>query len=86
MADDVLNTVTRYVAETLDRERGLTITPDPEMSLVDGGLLDSLSIVTFVARLESAFGISISMADMTLDNFDTVGRISAMVKAKQLGG
>jgi acyl carrier protein len=86
MADDILNTVTRYVTETLDRERGLTLTPEPDMSLVDSGMIDSLSIVTFVGRLESAFGISVSMADMTLDNFDTIERITAMVKAKRLAG
>jgi acyl carrier protein len=56
------------------------------MSLVDSGMIDSLSIVTFVGRLESAFGISVSMADMTLDNFDTIERITAMVKAKRLAG
>lgn len=86
MADDILSTVTKNVADTLERDRGLTITPEPGMSLVDSGMLDSLSIVTFVGRLESAFGISVSMADMTLDNFDTVERIAAMVRAKLSAG
>ncbi|HPW19604.1 MAG TPA: acyl carrier protein [Vicinamibacterales bacterium] len=81
-----MSAVTRYVEETLNKERGLSVKPEPGMSLVDSGMLDSLSIVTFVGRLESGFGISISMADMTLENFDTIERIAAMVIAKQLAG
>ena len=86
MTDEILAKVSGQVAETLQRERGIDITPEPGMSLVDSGMLDSLSIITFVGRLESAFGISVSMADMTLENFDTIERITAMVKAKQLAG
>jgi acyl carrier protein len=86
MADDIQNTVTQCVADALRRERGITGEVSPDMSLVDSGLLDSLSIVTFVGQLETKFDISISMSDMTLDNFDNISRISELVRSKRLEG
>ena len=86
MAEDILDIVTHCVADALRRERGLTDRPSPDMSLVDSGLLDSLSIVTFVGQLETKFGITISMSDMTLDNFDNINLITELVKSKRLPG
>ena len=42
--------------------------------------------MTFVGQLETAFGITISMADMTLDNFDKIEFICELVKSKRLSG
>jgi acyl carrier protein len=86
MAEDIAGIVTQSVADTLRRDRGITDQPSPDMSLVDSGLLDSLSIVTFVGQLEIKFGITISMSDMTLDNFDNIRSITELVKAKRLSG
>lgn len=81
MSEQVQEIVSGLVKETLQL-RGLTIEPSPEMSLIDSGMLDSLSIVTFVGSLEKAFGIEISMSDMTLDNFDNVQLISELVRSR----
>ena len=84
MAEDIQDAVTHCVADALKRGRGFTGQPSPDMSLIDSGLLDSLSIVTFVGQLEMTFGISIQMSDMTLDNFDNIRLISELVKSKRL--
>ena len=86
MAQDIQRIVTQCVADALRRDRGITDDPAPDMSLVDSGLLDSLSIVTFVGQLETKFGITISMSDMTLDNFDNIRLISELVTSKRLSG
>jgi acyl carrier protein len=86
MAEDTQVIVTQCVADALRRNRGITDQPSPDLSLVESGLLDSLSIVTFVGQLEARFGITISMSDMTLDNFDNIRLISEFVESKRLSG
>ena len=82
MAEDIQEIITRFVSEML-LERGITATPSPDTSLIDSGLIDSTSVVTFVGQLEEAFGITITMADMTLDNFDNILLISELVRSKR---
>jgi acyl carrier protein len=47
--------------------------------LVDGGLLDSLVLVELMVALEDAFGIRIDVADLDVEDFRTVRRISRLV-------
>jgi len=81
MIEEILELVTKLVTEML-LQRGINVKPSPDTSLIDSGLIDSTSVVTFVADLEGAFGITISMSDMTLDNFDNITRISELVRSK----
>ncbi|MBP9009716.1 MAG: acyl carrier protein [Smithellaceae bacterium] len=81
MTKKIEETVTQFVTEML-LERGIKAKPSPDTSLIDSGMIDSLSVVTFVGQLENAFGITISMADMTLDNFDTIQFICDFIKSK----
>ena len=48
---------------------------DDDLPLFSSGLLDSTSMVTLVMFLEERTGIMIEVADLTLDNFDTITRI-----------
>ena len=83
MSDNIQETITELVSEALIL-RGITAKPSPDMSLIDSNLLDSLSIVTFVGKLEIAFDITISMSDLTLENFDSIQLITELVKLKKL--
>ena len=47
---------------------------------ITNGLLDSFDIVTLVAELDKAFGISIDGADITPTNFNTVDAMVELVK------
>lgn len=47
--------------------------------LVDGHLLDSLSILALVAELEDAFDITIPAVEITPSNFNSVAQIWAMI-------
>lgn len=83
MAEQIQETITQILADML-LIQGISIKLSPDMSLIDSGLLDSLSIVTFVGQLEKACGIEISIADMTLDNFDKIEFICKLVRSKRL--
>jgi acyl carrier protein len=82
MTKDIQETITQFVTEIL-LQRGITAKPSPDTSLIDSGMIDSLSVVTFVGQLEVAFDITISMADMTLDNFDNIQLICDLVRSKR---
>lgn len=47
--------------------------------LVDGYLLDSLSILALVAELEDAFDITIPAVEITPSNFNSAAQIWAMI-------
>lgn len=81
MTKDIQETITQFITAML-LERGIKAKPSPDTSLVDSGMIDSLSVVTFVGQLETEFGITITMADMTLDNFDTIQLICDFVKSR----
>ena len=57
--------------------------PDRNSSLFLSGLLDSFTLVDFVALLESECNIKIGDAELRPVNFDTIAKIEAFVKRAQ---
>ena len=49
-------------------------------TLVTGGFLDSVDIVSLVSEIEVAFDISISMEYIAPENFDSVEKIWALIQ------
>ena len=60
------------------------IQPDADYAtcttLIDDGILDSFAILSIVAELEEAFGVSVSPADIIPDNFNSANALWAMVE------
>ena len=56
--------------------------PSIDADLFDSGVLDSLAFVELLLRLEQEFGVSVSVDDLELDNFRTIGRIAQFVEAR----
>ena len=56
-----------------------------EASLLDGGILDSLSLLRLVIFLEEKFKISVGEADLLPENFDTVNAICSYLRAREAG-
>lgn len=62
---------------------------DPEDSLRDddllleGGIVDSGSVIALASFLEERFGIRVEDDDLVIDNFSTVANVVAFVLAKQ---
>jgi acyl carrier protein len=51
--------------------------------LFSSGIIDSFSLVSLMTYLEQEAQITILPADVTLDNFDSVSKISAFVSSKR---
>lgn len=63
----------------LDELLGEDMDLAPDEEIFSSGLLDSLSVVQLMQFLEERFTITISPGDVTLDDFDTLERIGALV-------
>lgn len=48
--------------------------------IVEGGYIDSFEFMALVSKLCDTFGIEIGVDDMTLENFNSVDAIVAMVE------
>lgn len=82
MVNDVEGKIIEIVMQTVKNMSGFTIELTNDLSLIDGGILDSLSIVNVVQGLQEAFDIEIMVSDITLDNFDTVQLVGNFVKER----
>lgn len=49
------------------------------VSLIENGLIDSLSIVQLIGEIEDTFDIELDDEDMTIENFATVVAIETLV-------
>lgn len=48
--------------------------------LVSSGLLDSFALVAILALVEEHTGAQVAPEDLTLDNFDTLGRVASLME------
>ncbi len=75
--EDIKKTVLEYVIEEyLEDEKELTY----DSPLISGGIIDSFSMVSLKRFLESKYKISIPDEKATQETFDTVDKISEVVK------
>jgi acyl carrier protein len=57
-----------------------TEVPDRDSSLFVSGLLDSFSLVDFVALIESECDVRVDDADLRPENFDTIRKIESFIE------
>ena len=76
--DELKRHLTTVVRQTLG-QAGLEIEVTSDLSLMESGLLDSLSVVVLAQRLQETFDIDVDVADVTLGNFDSVDALAAFV-------
>lgn len=79
---DVQNRVESLVADFVRDASGMNVSIDRRESLINSGLIDSLSIVSLVQTLQETFDIQIAPYELTLENFDTPEKIALFVKEK----
>ena len=76
MAD--ATTLERRISEIFRDRLNLSV-PSTDTDLLETGVLDSLSFVELLLQLESEFALTISLADLELDNFRSIARIAAFI-------
>ena len=54
--------------------------------LFESGVIDSLGHLKLISFLEKEFSISLSMDDLTWENFDSVNKIELLVKSRKGNG
>lgn len=57
-----------------------------DASLLEQGVIDSVTMVDLITFLESRYGIHIDDEEMTPENFDSLNAIVALVSSKQAAG
>ena len=67
------------LAEVTESER---VRHEPELPLFDSGLLDSLGIVTLIARLSEEFNLEISPAEFEREDWATPARLVADIERR----
>jgi methoxymalonate biosynthesis acyl carrier protein len=56
--------------------------PSPDKDLIESGIIDSLTFVELLARLEQEFSIRIPLDDLDLNQFRSIARIREFVRAQ----
>jgi acyl carrier protein len=59
------------------------VSPAPDESLFDSGLLDSFALTDMVSALEREFSIQIPDSDLNPRKFDSIERIESYIESRQ---
>ena len=54
----------------------------PQDSLLDAGVIDSTGAMELVTFIETEFSVEVSDSDLTPENLDSIGAISAFIERK----
>jgi acyl carrier protein len=71
-----------YISSELVRDPALLPVAD-DTSLLESGILDSLSLLQLVVFLEGRFGITVGDADLLPEHFASVNTICAYLRTRQ---
>jgi acyl carrier protein len=74
---DLRERVFRLFADRLNLE-----IPSDETDLFETGALDSMGFVELLAQLEREFRVEVTLGDIEMDNFRSVGRIADFVAVR----
>jgi acyl carrier protein len=56
--------------------------PSTDTDLFESGVLDSLGFVELMVQIEEEFGITVSLDDVGIDRFRSIGRIAQFVASR----
>lgn len=80
--DAMLQSLTDYL-ERQASQRGTPLKIMPDTALIDGGVIDSLSIFKLILFIEDSFGVMVEAEDIVVENFETLLALQAMILRKQ---
>lgn len=75
----ITDLLTNYLQQELNQTQvALTL----NTTLIEAGLIDSLSIFKLILFMEEQFAIKIQPEDITVENFETINALTALLKSK----
>jgi acyl carrier protein len=77
MSGDLEERLAQTLAEVLHVD-----VPSRETDLIRTGRLDSVGLVDLLLRLERHYGVHVAMEDLEIDQFRSLGTITAFVAAR----
>lgn len=84
--DEITEAILEYVVDEYVDEDDDDLEVGADTPLISSGIVDSFSMVSLKAFVESKYSIRLSDADSTPEAFDTVNLIVALVKKHQTAG
>ncbi len=84
---EVVDELRHYLCTEVIVESGSTLlASETNVNLISEGVIDSLAIMKLVSFMESHWGVTISDADITPENFATLDSLAALVNRRRLKG
>lgn len=78
--------ISRVMYDILEEMTGEVLVRDnPELDLLEDGLLDSLDYVTLQLEIEDRFGVLLPPSEYTKEELNTPGKIISVIAAKRDG-
>jgi acyl carrier protein len=72
----------QQIADIIRKISKKDVSPDPDESLFDSGLLDSFALPDVLSELEKAFSIKIPDSDLNPRKFDSISRIESYIESR----
>lgn len=82
---DALSTIKRYIVTEIMHELDENVL-DNEAALIEGGIIDSMSLIKLVNFIEETFGFRITDEELDIENFKTVNALAGFINAKRTIG
>jgi acyl carrier protein len=76
------STITEYISKEIVAKPDL-LPLQNDVSLLKGGILDSLSLLKLVMFIEERFRITVNDEELTPDNFETIDKICSFLQSKR---
>lgn len=81
MHSEIIHQLTELLGDLFPIEHAVKI--DADTSIFVSGMLDSISLLEVVARIEKRWSIRFSWRDITLDNLDSLQKMAGFIVRKQ---
>lgn len=78
----ISHTIERFIVDEImlaDRDTHL----DPDQSLLESGILDSLALLRVINFIEEQYGVVVEDGEVLPENFQTLRRAEAFIERKQ---